>query len=129
MSDSTSPFSPSAVSANEHARAEGPASLTGRRLRLWPAVVIIVCMWVAVYLSKVLDPGGMMMFYGMFFGPMVGAALIALLWLFFSRIPWPDRFLGLAVFGAAAVATYFLCHPSFRFGLSMYGLPIAATAW
>src|SRR5258708_39932278 len=89
-------------------------------IRLWPGVFIIALMWVGIIVPKNIDPGGQMMVWGMFFGPMIAGGLIVLWWLFLSRIPWLDRIVGLLVFVAAGVATFFLCHPSFKMAFAIY---------
>jgi len=71
----------------------------------------------------------MMQFQMMFFSPMIAAVAVVLWWLALSRTGWLDRLLvplvG-ALGGGAAVA---LAHETYSFGLLMYGLPTALTAW
>jgi outer membrane protein assembly factor BamB len=92
--------------------------------------VIVALIWLSIKLPSWLVPGTMIQFMGMFWGPMVGAALLAIWWLFFSRLPWADRFvvlLACTVIGAASYAGY---HSTFGFfGLIIYALPTALTAW
>jgi outer membrane protein assembly factor BamB len=68
-------------------------------------------------------------FLAMFWGPVVAALAFLIWWLFFSRLPWSERWLGLGVCVAAGVATAFLGHPSYRIGLVLHGLPVVTTAW
>jgi outer membrane protein assembly factor BamB len=104
---------------------------TERRLRLWPAVVIVVLQWLAIKAPDWIIPGTFAQFMFKFNAPMVATAAIALWWLFASRAPsWSDRFLVLFFLGLAATAGYFLNDASVgAFGLVMYGLPWAITAW
>jgi outer membrane protein assembly factor BamB len=109
-------------------------------LRLWPGIVVIVLMWLGmkgpVWITDHYgDPNwsipiAMLMFYGMFMGPMVAAVLLSIWWLFFSRLRWWERPLILfscAAFGAGA---YFLYHESVgAFGVIMFALPAVLTAW
>lgn len=98
-------------------------------LRLWPAIVIVVLLWPAIKLPLRLELNPIVSFQMMFLGPVVAAVLVALWWLFFSRAPWRDRWLGLGAFAAAAGAAYLLIHPSFVFSMVMYALPAVTTAW
>jgi outer membrane protein assembly factor BamB len=101
-----------------------------RRLRLWPAVVIIALQWLVVTIVSWLAPATMAQFMTMFLAPLVGVGLLAVWWLFFSRLRWVDRVLGLLVFaGAGAVAFAYFHYSLGMFGLFLYALPTVATAW
>jgi outer membrane protein assembly factor BamB len=82
---------------------------------------MLVPAWVA--------PATPLHFYGGLFGPFVGAAAVATWWLFASRVPWADRWLGLVAFAVVVVVTWLLADPSFELGwLLLHGLPLATTA-
>jgi len=103
-----------------------------RKPRLWPAVVIVVTMWLGIVLPVWLAPQTMAQFYGMFFGPMIATALFALWWLLASRVRWRDRFLVLAMcalggFGVIKLADSSLGSPPMV--LIVYGLPAVVTVW
>jgi outer membrane protein assembly factor BamB len=107
-----------------------PAASVARPLRLWPAVVIIALQWLVVKTVSWVAPATMAQFMTMFLAPLVGTGLLAVWWLFFSRLRWVDRILGLVVFAAAGAVAYSFFHPSLgMFGLFLYALPAAATAW
>src|SRR6516162_67867 len=132
MSESTSHLAPApeeqpAATADDIANAKGPAD---RRLRLWPAVVILILQWLIIAAPGWIAPATPIQFYGWMIGPLVGTVGLMAWWMFASRIRWADRWLGLVVFIAAAAATAFLSHTSFGiFGVWLYGLPTAITAW
>jgi outer membrane protein assembly factor BamB len=68
-------------------------------LRLWPGVAIAVVQVLVALVAPFVPDGGM---YAML-GGALGALLILLWWLFFSRAPWIER-IGAVVLVAAAVA-------------------------
>lgn len=107
-----------------------PAVHESRRLRLWPAGILVVGMLAAVFGSGIVAPGTMAQFMAMFFGPMIGGGLLVLWWLFFSKALWMDRILALVVFAAAGGCTWFLAHSSVRpVGLMIHGVCTVATAF
>ena len=95
------------------------------RLRLWPGVLIVAVQWAASSLAQKFAAGTMIQFYAMFMGPMVGAALFTLWWLFASRLPWKERFLALAAAIATGVAAIFLSHPTIKgMPMAVFALPV-----
>jgi outer membrane protein assembly factor BamB len=73
---------------------------------------------------------GPMQFMFLFWAPVLTVLLLMVWWVFASRLRWADRLLGVAAFLAAAGAAVALTDPSFRFfGLLIYALPAATTAW
>jgi outer membrane protein assembly factor BamB len=103
------------------------------RLRLWPAVGIVVLMW-----AVIVGPGFVPSLQGtrtqidcMMFGAMIGASLIGLWWLLGSRAHWTDRLLLLLFFASSGLAVFKLAHPSFvyfNYGPIVRGLPVSTTA-
>jgi len=102
-------------------------------LRLWPAVAIATLM-LAGFLTPVILPryAGLAML-----GAAVGALLIILWWLLFSRARWYERVGGLVLIVAAAFAEKFVVHPSIAGGamgnmtylLVVQTLAVALVAW
>jgi outer membrane protein assembly factor BamB len=92
-------------------------------------VVIVLAMWAAIKLPAWFAPGTVVQMYGGFLGPMAACAALVAWWLLASRIGWRDRLLVLGGLGLACAAGVALCHPSVRFGLLVFGLPVLATAW
>jgi hypothetical protein len=120
-------------------------SLAARpRLRLWPGVVLIAVLWLLLTVPARLVPEDMMLlFYSVFFAPMVITALLLVWWLFFSRLRWTDRLLGVFAFVAIGAATipfwdHTLTHDqnkgefsrnNLMLSLVVYALPVVTTAW
>jgi outer membrane protein assembly factor BamB len=105
-------------------------TLSPPRPRLWPAVVLVVVQWLIITVPGLVAPLTRAHFMGWFLGPLVATLGLVLWWLFASRLRWVDRGLGVLVFAAAAAAAWLLCDPTFGlFGLMLFTLPLATTAW
>src|SRR5947199_5386642 len=74
-----------------------------RLARIWPAIAIVILMWMAMKLPTYVAPGSQAQFLGIFFAPMVGAAAIVIWWLAASRVQWSERFIGIAAFIAGGL--------------------------
>jgi outer membrane protein assembly factor BamB len=99
--------------------------------RLWPAVLILAVQWAAKLLAERFWPGEIEAFYAVFVGPMIGAGLVLVWWLFLSRVPWRDRLLALLAVltgGAATVLTDPIAPEAGGFKLVLFAVPIALTA-
>jgi outer membrane protein assembly factor BamB len=83
-----------------------------RRPRVWPGVLIVLLYWAALKLPGWLALGAMMQFYIAGFGSMILVALFLVWWVFFSRIAWADRFLGLLAGAAIGFGAWSLLDPS-----------------
>jgi outer membrane protein assembly factor BamB len=101
---------------------------TQRRLRLWPGVVAAGLMVIVRLLLPVFVPeiGGFAII-----GMVVGALLIVLWWMFFSRAPWSERLGAIALMIVALVATSRIVHESIANGMMgmmivILGVPIQA---
>ena len=95
---------------------------------MWPALVVVALEWTAIETPKWLGLQPFVQFMAMFLAPIVAAVLLVVWWLFFSRIRWRDRWLGLGVCAAGGVAAGFLAtYPVMV--LSMFALPWATTVW
>jgi outer membrane protein assembly factor BamB len=107
------------------------------RPRLWPAVVLLALQWLAILVPAWVAPATMVHFYGWFLGPAVAAIGLVVWWLFASRLPWADRWLGLLAFAVLGAATLPFWDQSMRdekngYGvlpLIVYALPVVTTAW
>jgi outer membrane protein assembly factor BamB len=98
--------------------------------RIWPAVVIIAMQWIVITGMAYAFEGTMLHFFSMFMGPSVGAFLILLWWLFFSRVSWGDRlFIPILCAGLVALVMFVGHETIGAFGIMMFGLPAAMTAW
>jgi len=95
-------------------------------------MVIIVIQWLVITVPGWIRPGTREQLALMVNGAPLGAAAIALWWLFASRAPWRDRLMVLGFFVVSGVAMYPLYHPTFNFryyGPIVRGLPLATTLW
>ena len=102
------------------------------RLRLWPAVLIVVIQWLVITVPAWVMPGTQLQISLMVDGAVAGGVAIALWWLFASRVRWTDRVLVLLFFAVSALAAYPLYHSTFIFrnyGPIVRGVPLATTLW
>lgn len=98
--------------------------------RIWPAVAIILILWLALQGVSSLSENGFVQFLVMFWGPIAAALLFLVWWSAFSRLPWRERLVGLAAFALAAGGTFVARDKSMGFmGMCIYGLPLVLTAW
>jgi outer membrane protein assembly factor BamB len=103
-------------------------------LRLWPGVIAASLLVLVGYVVPLVVPDGAG--YGMI-GAVVGALIIILWWLFFSRARWYERLGGLLVMIAALVPEHYVVHPSIAGGamgfmayfLTIPTLCVALVAW
>jgi outer membrane protein assembly factor BamB len=100
-----------------------------RRLRIWPAVPLLVFLIAAQVTLRLISEMTPVTLQILFFGPMLCMAALAIWWLFASRAAWRDRFLGVAGLIALGVAGYFLSDVSMHgMGFTFSVLPIATIA-
>jgi len=137
MSDAASPLSPEPLPSDEKpssvvpntAPPSSPAQGTQWRLRLWPAVVIIILQWLVMKIPGWVQPASLWMFFGLLAGSLLGAVGIAAWWLFASRIRWKTRLWVLVSCLAMGVASYAASHKSISvIGYLLYFLPVLTTA-
>jgi outer membrane protein assembly factor BamB len=113
--------------------AVAPTAASGsveRRLRLWPAVVILALQWLLMTVPPLIDRESILaMMLAKLGAPLLGLLGLTLWWLFASRLRWRDRWLGIvACFGLGAIA-YAFNHPTFDlFPIIMFALPVLITA-
>jgi outer membrane protein assembly factor BamB len=101
------------------------------RPRLWPAVALIVFLWLARLLPVYLTPdNAFLMMIGAMWGPMLVTLGLAIWWLFFSRVPWSQRFLGLVLAVGIGIGVWFAAHETMDPAvLIVFALPLVVTAW
>lgn len=94
-------------------------------IRLWPGVVLAVAMVGMLVGGPIVFPDQALP-VGLI-GFMAGGVVLALWWLFLSRLPWIERLGGLVLIAAAILAGRALAHPSITGagqGMLMYILPV-----
>lgn len=100
------------------------------RPRLWPVILIVLLGWLMVNLARFVPPDNPLVISIMFLGPVAVPGLFVLWWLFFSRVPWLDRFLLLGSCAAVGAVACALADPTIGFlAVVFYGVPILMTAW
>src|ERR1700732_2736794 len=112
------------MSAEVVATADAP-KVRPTRLRIWPAILLLLIMVGGKVALPLVMAGNsspsFMLVQLLIFAPMLGAAGIALWWLFASRARWRDRLMGLGGIALLfAVAYYFLADRSMR-GMPFFG--------
>ena len=106
-----------------------------KTLRLWPAVTIAIVQLLVMIGAPLLAPDNGALI-GML-GGVVGALLIAVWWLLFSRAPWSERVGAIVLMVVAVLATRAVAHASMvgaGQGMMLYFLPtpylaLALVAW
>jgi hypothetical protein len=83
-----------------------------KRLRIWPAVLVIAIPWLALKVAEWVAPGTPIQMQLFIWRPLATTAGILLWWIFASRIPWRDRLRGLAIFAVLGSIAYWLMDPS-----------------
>jgi outer membrane protein assembly factor BamB len=135
MSDFTSqiPAEPQAGAARSALQSGEPkgASDAQRRLRLWPAVVIVALQWILMIVPVLVARDSIIaMMTAKMGAPLLGFLGVVLWWLVASRLRWRDRLLVLVACVVLGVAAYPFNHPTFDlFPLFMFTLPVLTTAW
>ncbi|QDU87419.1 Outer membrane protein assembly factor BamB [Pirellulimonas nuda] len=79
----------------------------GRPPRVWPGVLIVALVWLSTTLPARFSSSGMTapgVMEGVILGALGGTLLFLIWWLGFSRVPWGDRWRGLAIVIAALAA-------------------------
>jgi outer membrane protein assembly factor BamB len=101
-----------------------PYPVTPKKLRIWPAIPLVLYMLGAKIALPLLTGGEseptFFLFQALIMGPLVCAAVIALWWLLASRARWRDRFLGLGGLVLLLVASQFIGDRSMR-GMPTFG--------
>lgn len=111
-----------------------PDALTSPSLRLWPGIAAVVLMWLGYWLPGYLQPGTFAQFMGKMIAPLGGLLIMAIWWLFFSRIrKWSDRLIVLVAFAGTGFLAQLLYHSTLTsmgaMGLVIFALPFVLTGW
>ena len=97
-----------------------------RPLRLWPGVAVAALVLLMKLVLPVVAPEGTSLrMLGVPAG-LLGAVLILLWWLFFSRAAWSERLGAVALMVVALFATYFVIDESIATGAMGYLFPVLA---
>ncbi len=113
--------------------AEAPQPPRSKKLRLWPAIPLVVLMLAAklaqpLFLQQAAP--NITVFMVIVFGPVICCLILLLWWLFFTRAPWSDRLIGLAGAAVGCVIAWYVADPSIHGQASIfYVLPDAALAF
>jgi outer membrane protein assembly factor BamB len=84
---------------------------SGKLLRVWPGVAIVVVQWLLRFGLMSVVPEAVMI--GVFGGLLGGVGVVGW-WAFFSRAPLIERWGGIALMAVTLAATWFLIHESMR---------------
>src|ERR1044071_198637 len=114
------------------AQTDGPAPR--KPLRLWPGVAAAALLLLVRFVAPIVAPETLM--FGVM-GGLVGALVIVVWWLFFSRAPWSERVGAVVLMIVAAFATSRIVHKSIAGGMMgmmfpIYAIPVlslALVAW
>src|SRR5689334_10702930 len=103
------------------------ALVPGKPLRVWPAAVALVLMWLFKWLVPVLSDNSVGLI-----GWFASALVVILWWLLFSRAPWLDRIGALALMALGVFAVWRFIHPSITGGMMgmmvpLFSMPAFAT--
>ena len=83
-----------------------------KRLRIWPAVLVVALPWLALKIAEQVAPGTPLYMQLFMWRPLVTTVGILLWWMLASRISWRDRFRGLAIFAVLGGIAYGLMDPT-----------------
>lgn len=98
-------------------------------IRLWPGIAIAIFAWVVTLVSAKVFTGTVVHFFGSMVGAGGGVLLLLLWWLFFSRVPWKERWLGLAVIVGGLFLIGAVMEEGAFLGLFFFGFPALVTAF
>jgi outer membrane protein assembly factor BamB len=90
---------------------------------------LVALQWLLIKLPAWIAPGTMAHFMAMMWGPVVGGVLILGWWLFFSRLTWTAKWIGVLSFLAGAGLAFGLGHPTMQMVFVVSSLPIATSVW
>ncbi|MGL4513327.1 MAG: PQQ-binding-like beta-propeller repeat protein [Lacipirellulaceae bacterium] len=96
-----------------------------RRLRLWPAAVIVALQAATILLSQASSITNFPRFVSMMAGPGVCVLLAAVWVVFFSRLRWFDGASIVAVAAALGSAAWWTVYPMMKVVVWIYGAPLA----
>ncbi len=97
-------------------------------LRVWPAILLLVVMW--MLRNFPFQEASMLAMTSRFMVPLACSGLLILWWLFLSRASWKEKLAGLAGLAAIAVVSTMIADKSIRgFGTLMFAIPWGISAF
>ena len=99
------------------------------RLRIWPALLLVIAQWILITVPAWIAPGTTVHFMTLMWGPIVGALSIITWWMLASRAAWRDRWLVLVVVVAGGIVAALLSDRSVPMLLFLFGMPRVITLW
>ena len=104
-----------------------PVKVAARPPRYWPAIALVAAYWLGRLIVPLVIPGGFAHVFYLFWSP-IFLGLLFLIWLLgLSRLAWTDRWWAGVCLLWGGVSAALLVDGSMRFGVYMYGLPVAIT--
>jgi outer membrane protein assembly factor BamB len=101
--------------------------------RLWPGVAIAALQWAGMLIPAWIAPGEMLHIMLAMWSPLLATGLFALWWLFFSRVPWKERFLVLGLCVVIGIGATFAYDPSWRgmggMFIFLHVFPVLTSIW
>lgn len=108
-----------------------PSSVASLRpLRVWPAIVLLVAIPLAMFIPGTIEDGPAMLWMITAFGPLLGGFLLTLWWVLASRATWWERILGAIGVITGAVVASLAAHPTMIGpGLMVLTVPLGLIAF
>lgn len=98
-----------------------------RRLRVWPAVVIVVLGLALQWIPSLVAPMTMAQFMALIWGPLLTQVAVLVWWLAASRASWREKIAGAVLFFGVGAASFALCDPSMGVSFMVLAVPAALT--
>ena len=99
-------------------------------LRLWPGIVIVVCLWLIQIWSITGEFALIKFMLGKMISPIASILGLIIWWLFATRLRWNDRRLSTIVLAVVAIATPLIAGSNFpAMPMMIYAIPILSTVW
>ncbi|QDT38199.1 PQQ-binding-like beta-propeller repeat protein [Stratiformator vulcanicus] len=95
---------------------------SGRPLRRWPLVILLLLIPVCWYLQLAWETPPLTVMMMSFFGPLVVGAAVVVWWLFASRASWPEKLLALLGWSIVGAVPCFFLHPTMKGMGTMYNV-------
>jgi len=99
-------------------------------LRIWPAVLLLLCLWAIRIVPALFAEMSAPLIMARFMGPAVFAGLIVLWWIFLSRASLKEKVFGVLGLATIGIVTAVLVDKTLRgFGIIIYVVPWGITAF
>ena len=103
---------------------------TVRPLRIWPVVILLVCLWAARIVPGLYEEMSFPIMMARFMGPLVCAGLIVLWWVFLSRASLTEKASGVVGLATILIITTMLADKTIRgLGTMIYAVPWGISAF